>query len=106
MTADLVREFLRAQNLEQIGRVDDAITVYERVVAARFDSSGPYDRLIALYADRAMHIEVVRVAEAAVANVRTYEDKISWYERMRSEALRAQARVPQAVPKATSQRTE
>ena len=100
MTADLVREFLRGQNFEQVGRVEEAIDVYEAVIGSRFDSAGPYDRLISLYADRSRHLDVVRVAEAAIANVHTYKDKIGWYERMRREALDAQGRVPRAVPKA------
>jgi tetratricopeptide (TPR) repeat protein len=97
--ADIVKVFLRGQNLEQLGRVDEAIDLYEVAVVNRFDASGPYDRLIYLYADRARHGEVVRVAEAAIANVQTYEDKKAWYERMRAEALKARSTVPRAVPK-------
>lgn len=96
---DMVKEFLRAQNLEQVGRPDEAIGLYESVIGNRFDATGPYDRLIALYADRAQHADVVRVAEAAIAHVQTYPDKIAWYERMRSDALKAQADVPTAAPK-------
>ena len=96
---DLVKDFLRAQNLEQLGRVDEAIDLYEAVIGETFDSSGPYDRLIALYADAARHRDVVRVAEAAIANVLTYPDKQAWYERMRSDAMKAQTQVPRAVPK-------
>ena len=96
---DLVKRFLRGQNLEQVGRIDEAIELYEVTVAQKFDSSGPYDRLIALYADRARHRDVIRVAGSALANVRTYEDKRAWYERMRAEAARAQADVPKAAPR-------
>ena len=96
---DLVKHYLRAQNLEQIGRVDEAIALYEVAVEAGFDSAGPYDRLITLYGQRAMHSDVVRVAEAALAQVQTYADKTAWYERMRTEAQRAQTKVPQAAPK-------
>lgn len=96
---ELVRGFLRGQNLEQIDRVDDAIELYEVAVAARFDSSGPYDRLIALYSHRAMHADVVRVTEAAIANVHTHIEKKHWYETMRAEAIKAQKRIPTAVPK-------
>jgi hypothetical protein len=96
---DLVKRFLRGQNLEQVGRIDEAIELYEVTVAEKFDSSGPYDRLIALYADRARHRDVIRVAGSALANVRTYEDKRAWYERMRAEAARAQADVPKAAPR-------
>ena len=100
---DLVKDFLRAQNLEQLGRVEEAIELYESVIAGGFDSSGPYDRLVALYADAARHLDVVRVAEAAIATVITYPDKKSWYERMRSDALKAQSSVPRAAPKGAVQ---
>jgi hypothetical protein len=97
--ATIVKNFLRAQNLEQLGRVDEAIVLYELAVGASFDSTGPYDRLIFLYADRAQHNDVIRVAEAAIHNVRTYDDKKAWYERMRADAIKARANVPPAVPK-------
>jgi hypothetical protein len=96
---EAVRAFLRAQNLEQIGQVDDAVDLYERVVAEKFDASGPYDRLIAIYADRAGHRDVIRVAEEALSHVHTHEEKRAWYERMRAEALEAAARLPRAAPR-------
>ena len=99
-----VKSFLRGQNLEQVGEVDAAVVLYEEVLAASFDSAGPYDRLIALYADRGQHADVIRVAELALANVKTYADKKAWYERMRSEALRAQTKVPGAIPKVSKGR--
>jgi hypothetical protein len=96
---ELVRDFLRGQNLEQVGRVDEAIDLYESAVAAGFDSSGPYDRLIALYSHRAMHTDVVRITEAALARVHTHTSKKEWYETMRGAAMKAQAQVPPAAPK-------
>jgi hypothetical protein len=96
---DAVKRYLKGQNLEQIGRVDEAVELYETAVAERFDSSGPYDRLIALYAERARHADVVRVAEAALASVRTHPQKQEWYERMQTEARKAAADVPVAAPK-------
>jgi hypothetical protein len=100
---ELVKAYLRGQNLEQVGRTEEAIELYETVVSARFDSSGPYDRLIALYSHRAMHADVVRIAEAALANVHTHESKRDWYEMMRAEAIKAQDRVPPAAPKRSRQ---
>jgi hypothetical protein len=97
--ADVVKDFLRAQNLEQLGRDDEAIELYEGAVAAGFDAVGPYDRLIALYSHRALHSDVIRVAEAALEHVLTYEDKKEWYRNIRREAERALSRVPQAAPK-------
>ena len=96
---DLVKHFLRGQNLEQLGRATEAIALYESAVEQGFDSSGPYDRLITLYSDQARHADVVRVAEAALVHVHTYPDKKAWYEVMRAEALKAQTRVPKAAPK-------
>ena len=97
--ADLVKAFLRGQNLEQIGRQDEAVDLYESAVGGGFDAPGPYDRLIVIYSNRAMHAEVMRVAEAALDHVRTHGDKRSWYERMRAEAAAAQAKVPRAARK-------
>lgn len=98
-SADVVKSFLRGQNYEQVGKIEEAIELYEGAVTAEFDSSGPYDRLIQLYADMARHRDVVRVAEAAIVNVHTYQEKTAWYERMRAEAIKAQATVPRAAPK-------
>jgi tetratricopeptide (TPR) repeat protein len=96
---ELVKRFLKAQNLEQVGRVDEAVSLYESIVEARFDSSGPYDRLIALYDHRARHSDVVRIAEAALAYVQTYDDKRAFYERTRVDALKTIGRLPQAEPR-------
>jgi tetratricopeptide (TPR) repeat protein len=83
---ELVRLYLRGQNLEQMLQVDEAIPLYEEAVAARFDAAGPYDRLIAIYHERESFAEVARIAAAAIANVRTFEDKRAWYEQMRTDA--------------------
>jgi tetratricopeptide (TPR) repeat protein len=96
---ELVKRFLKAQNLEQVGRLDEAVSLYESIVEARFDSSGPYDRLIALYDHRARHRDVVRIAEAALAYVQTYDDKRAFYERTRVDAMKAIGRLPQAEPR-------
>ena len=68
-------------------------------MAAHFDSPGPYDRLIAIYANRARHREVVRIAGAALEHVHTHAEKRAWYERMRAAAERASARLPRAAPR-------
>lgn len=91
---DLVRDYLRAQNLEQVGRTEDAVLHYERAVLHGFDSAGPYDRLIAIYRSLEAHGEVARVAEAALTYVRTYPDRRGWYERMRQGAEEALASQP------------
>jgi hypothetical protein len=83
---DLVRLYLRAQNLEQMLRVDEATALYEQAVDAGFNAAGPYDRLIAIYRGRDAHADVIRIAEAALRNVRTYDDKKAWYDAMRQGA--------------------
>lgn len=75
-----VRGFLRGGNLEQLGRTEEAMILYEEAIAASFDSSGPYDRLISIYLERHDHEAVIRVAKAAVRSLRTYPLKRSWYE--------------------------
>ena len=96
---DLVKAFLRAQNLEQLGRTDEAIELYEEAVEHRFDSTGPYDRLISLYSNRALHRDVERIAAAALEHVHTHEQKRQWYEQMRQAAIDAAGDVPKAAPK-------
>ena len=95
----LVKVYLRAQNLEQLGRLDEAVELYEQALRGHFDSTGPYDRLIAIYADRGRHGEVVRVAGEAIEHVHTHGEKKAWYRRMREEADKATARKPRATPK-------
>ena len=94
-----VKAFLRGQNMEQLSRIEEAIRLYEQVVAEGFDSIGPYDRLIALYSHRAEHTEVIRVAELALAQVHTYEDKKAWYRTVRAQAEKARTDVPTAAPR-------
>ena len=96
---DLVKSFLRAQNLEQLGRTDEAIELYEDVVGHGFDATGPYDRLISLYSNQAQHKEVQRIAEAALAHVHTHEQKREWYGEMKEAAAEADRKVPKAAPK-------
>lgn len=86
---EIVQLYLRAQNLEQVEHVDDAVLLYEQAVTARFDAAGPYDRLIAIYYGREAYADVARVAQAALDSVRTFEDKRRWYETMRDEARNA-----------------
>jgi lipopolysaccharide biosynthesis regulator YciM len=99
---ELVKRFLKAQNLEHVGNVDDAIELYESIIEERFDSSGPYDRLLAIYNQRSRWREMARVAEAALAQVKTYEDKRAFYERSRLEAKKSEGRLPRAAPRKRS----
>jgi tetratricopeptide (TPR) repeat protein len=92
--SDLVRDFLRGQNLEQIGKVDEAIAFYEKAVASSFDSAGPYDRLIWIYQTRNMHQDVIRIAEASLEAVRTYPEKREWYQRQIEQSREALGSAP------------
>lgn len=85
----IVQDFLRGQNLEQVGRLDEAIALYEAAVADGFDAAGPYDRLIFIYSAKALHSDVIRIARASLANVRTYPAKASWYEEQIKKAEQA-----------------
>ena len=96
---ELVRDFLRGQNLEQLGRADEAIDLYERAVTASFDAAGPYDRLIWIYQSRKAHRDVIRVAEASIRNVRTYPAKKRWYQEQVDAAQTAQGSSPQPRPR-------
>ncbi|MCA1840569.1 MAG: hypothetical protein ABR507_02260 [Actinomycetota bacterium] len=93
----LVKDFLRGQNLEQVGKVDDAIALYEAAVRARFDSSGPYDRLIFIYQQRASHQDVIRVATASLGSVHTYPQKTAWYQTQIDNARKASDSTPEAI---------
>lgn len=86
---EIVSLYLRAQNLEQVRRVDEAVELYEKAVEARFDAAGPYDRLIAIYLRREEHDGVARVAEAALECVRTFDEKKNWYTSVRNDARAA-----------------
>ncbi|GAC1366547.1 MAG: hypothetical protein NVSMB32_10970 [Actinomycetota bacterium] len=96
---ELVREFLHGQNLEQIGRVDEAIPLYERALGAAFDAAGPYDRLIFIYQQRQDHRAVIRVAEASLRAVRTYDAKRMWYTQQLEAARKALGSPPQPLPR-------
>lgn len=88
---DVVSLYLRAQNLEQVRRTEEAVELYEEAVRAGFDSAGPYDRLIAVYGAWERHDDVVRVATAALTYVRTFPDKQKWYESVRTTSAEARA---------------
>jgi hypothetical protein len=68
-------------------------------VARLFDSAGPYDRLIAIYSAQARHRDVERVADAALSQVRTHQQKRDFYEQARREARKQATRLPQAAVK-------
>jgi tetratricopeptide (TPR) repeat protein len=91
---DVVSLYLRAQNLEQVHRLEEAVALYEQAVAAGFDSAGPYDRLIAIYRGRERHGDVMRIAGAALEHVRTFDDKRASYELLLKESREALDRQP------------
>lgn len=89
--------FLRGQNLEQVGRLDEAIALYEQTISARFDAAGPYDRLIFIYQRSRMHKDVIRVAEESIRSVRTYPQKLEWYRAQIIESKKALDSPPPAL---------
>lgn len=89
--------FLRGQNLEQVGKLEEAISLYEQAVKARFDAAGPYDRLIFIYQRSRMHADVIRVAEESIRSVRTYPQKLDWYRAQIIEAKKALDSPPTAL---------
>ena len=99
---ELVKRFLKAQNLEHVGNIDAAIELYKSIIEEHFDSSGPYDRLLAIYKQRSRWREMARVAETALEQVKTYEDKKAFYERSRLEAKKSEGRLPRAAPRKRS----
>jgi tetratricopeptide (TPR) repeat protein len=101
----MVKHYLKGQNLEQLGRIDDAIAQYEKAVEGLFDSTGPYERLIFLYADLALHKDVMRVADAALENVRTYSEKKQWYRTMRMEAEKRLGASPRPIARPTTEQS-
>ena len=98
-TEQLVRDFLHGQNLEQVGRTDEAIPLYEGAVAAAFDAAGPYDRLIFIYQARQAHRDVIRVCESSLQSVRTYEAKKMWYRQQMEAARQALGSGPKPTPR-------
>lgn len=74
-----MKAFLKGQNLEQVGRTEEAIEAYEETVQGGFDAAGPYDRLLFIYSGQGRHSEVIRIAEASLATVKTYPAKKDWY---------------------------
>ena len=57
---------LIASRLEKLGRVDEAIPLYEANVKEDFDGSHPYDRLATIYRKREQLDDAIRVLERAV----------------------------------------
>jgi tetratricopeptide (TPR) repeat protein len=96
---ELVRDFLHGQNLEQIGKVDEATALYERAVEAGFDAAGPYDRLLFIYQQRRQFKDVIRVAEASLRSVRTYEAKRMWYQQYIKDAQSSIGAPPRPLPR-------
>lgn len=60
------RRNLIASRLEKLGRVDEAIPLYEANVEEDFDGSHPYDRLATIYRKREQLGDAIRVLEKAV----------------------------------------
>lgn len=95
----IVRDFLHAQNLEQVGKLDEAVVLYEEAVAAGFDAAGPYDRLVFIYQQRRDYRDVIRICQASLAAVRTYEAKRTWYRAQMADAEKQLGAPPTPTPR-------
>ena len=56
----------RAIDLERAGRIDDAITLYETLVADMFDGPHPYHRLRIIYTRRHQYDQALRACRAFI----------------------------------------
>ncbi len=61
-----VQRNLRGSRLEKLGRVDEAIRLYEANVQENFDGSHPYNRLAVIYRRRKQLADEIRVLEKAI----------------------------------------
>lgn len=61
-----VERNLQGKELERIGRIDDAISLYELNVADDFEGSHPYDRLATIYHERKDYNNERRILEHAI----------------------------------------
>ncbi len=53
-----------ARALDKEGKIEEAITIYEKSIADGFDGSQPYDRLATIYHERKMFDDEIRVINA------------------------------------------
>lgn len=67
----LYQQNTRGIELEQAGRVDEAIKFYERSVADWFGGNHPYDRLRIIYTRREQYDDAIRVCRAFVQMAET-----------------------------------
>jgi len=58
----------RAQQMENTGRIEEAIQLYEANITDGFEGVFPYDRLRAIYTQRQDYENAIRVCETAIAN--------------------------------------
>jgi tetratricopeptide (TPR) repeat protein len=71
--SEQVQRNLTAIKLEKLGRVDEAIRLYEANVEESFDGSHPYTRLATIYRKRKQIDDEIRVLEKAIW---IYEDVV------------------------------
>lgn len=80
-----VERNLKARDLEKVGKIAAAITLYEKNVAEGFEGSGPYDRLAILYrkqGDRDKEVLVLTTATRVFSELPdTRPDKLSKLEK-------------------------
>jgi tetratricopeptide (TPR) repeat protein len=61
-----VERNLKGIELEKLGKVDDAIVLYEQNITENFDGSHPYYRLSEIYHKGKLYNEEIRILEKAI----------------------------------------
>ena len=65
-TTDLVDNNINGERLEKLGKLNEAIALYEYNIAQRFDGNFPYDRLAIIYRKQKKYDEEIRVLKQAI----------------------------------------
>lgn len=66
---ELVQNNLEGIRLEKLGRIDEAVELYEQNVKNKFDGDHPYERLRIIYSGEDRHDDVVRICQEYLKNV-------------------------------------
>ena len=60
------KEFVAAKKLEDNGKIDEAINIYEECIQKKCNQNNPYDRLILLYRKKRQKENEIRVLQLAI----------------------------------------
>ena len=65
-TTDLIDNNINGERLEKLGKLNEAIALYEYNISQRFDGNFPYDRLAIIYRKQKKYDEEIRVLKQAI----------------------------------------